>query len=249
MAFMVNAAYQRREGALSHVAELKASCLSLYLSHRCWQFDETVPHDFIQCSSRSLSSLFCSVRAYLTAQSEREKRCRLQEVYDTFSEISLVNDVLRISGLACPLVASLGQKLPVANATFEKLRMFSDYRTPSVIRHFNNVFVILTPLLLVPSWAHLARQTPDPACVWLVYLAAFLTPLPFMALLRVQQLLENPFYGDSATNPDGIQVGALALVAYMADQDWMCDEGGGNEAAVPADVNGGGEPGVDVILT
>ena len=70
LAFMMNAAYQRREGTLSHVAEFKASCLSLYLNHRCWQFDEAVPHDFIRCSCNAFSELFASVRAYLTAESE-----------------------------------------------------------------------------------------------------------------------------------------------------------------------------------
>ena len=58
----------------------------------------------------------------------------LQDVYDTFSEISLVNDVLRISGLAPPLVSSLVTQLRDVVTGFEKLRMFSDYRTPSVIR-------------------------------------------------------------------------------------------------------------------
>ena len=107
LAFSVNAAYRRREGALALSAEFKATCLSLYLSHRCWQFEESVPHDFLPSSCACFTALFDSVRGYLTAQTEHRKKHELRLLYDIFSELSLVNDVLRISGLPAPLSASL----------------------------------------------------------------------------------------------------------------------------------------------
>ena len=78
LAFSVNAAYQRREGALSHSAAFKAYCLSLYLHHRRWQFEEHVPHDFLACSCEKFTQLFASVRAYVTATSEYHKAYQLQ---------------------------------------------------------------------------------------------------------------------------------------------------------------------------
>ena len=74
LAFAVNAAYQRREGALSNSAEFKAGCLNLYLNHRCWHFDPNVPHDFLRCSCACFTTLFENVRGYLTAKTEAQVR-------------------------------------------------------------------------------------------------------------------------------------------------------------------------------
>ena len=233
LAFAVNAAYQRREGALSHSAEFKARCLALYLSHRCWHFDETVPPDFLRCSCEAFGALFESVRGYLTAKSEEQKVQQLRLVYDALSELSLVNDVLRISGVAPPLIAALTATLAQVVSSFERLRMFSDYRTPSGIRVFIHVGLLLVPLLLVPLFAHLASEH-SPA---VVYGAGFLLPLPFLILLSVQKGLENPFAAEGADNPDGIQLNNLQMVQYMADAELLDGlermKAGRNEPASP----------------
>ena len=152
LAFAVNAAYQRREGALATAAAFKASCLTLYLCHRCWHFEERVPHDFLRCSCSCFSTLFENVRGYLTAKTEDQKRQQMRAIYDVFSELSLVNDVLRISGIAPPLIASLATTLEAVVGSFERLRMFSDYRTPSSIRTFIHICIVLVPLLLIPVY-------------------------------------------------------------------------------------------------
>ena len=107
LAFSVDAGYKRREGALAHSAQFRASCLALYLHHRCFQFEEKVPHDLLSCSCGAFTSLFEAVRKYLTASTEDTKMEQMQCVYDNFSELSLVNDVLRISNLPPPTVAAL----------------------------------------------------------------------------------------------------------------------------------------------
>ena len=215
LAFCVNAGYQRREGALSYSAQFKANCLTLYLHHRCFQFEEQVPHDFIQCSCSAFTSLFEAVRMYLTASTEESKVYDLQCVYDIFSEISLVNDVLRISGLPAPMVAALSTNMREIIVAFESLRTFCDYRTPSSVRCFIYLAVVLSPVLLIPSWAALAFTT-SPENEWMVYAATFLTPLWLMFLLNTQTSLENPFYG-----VDGIRLDALQMVEYMADTELM----------------------------
>ena len=222
LAFSVNAGYQRREGALSYSAQFKASCLTLYLHHRCFQFEEQVPHDFILCSCGAFTSLFEAVRMYLTASTEESKVYDLQCVYDIFSEISLVNDVLRISGLPAPMVAALSTNMREIIVAFESLRTFCDYRTPSSVRCFVWLGVVLSPVLLIPSWAALALTT-SPHSEWMVYVGAFLTPLWLMFLLNTQTGLENPFSG-----VDGIRLDALQMVEYMADTELMQTTNDGN---------------------
>ena len=50
------------------------------------------------------------------------------------SELSLINDVLRVAGLPPPLVATACTDLRECTRAFEYLRCYSDYRTPSTIR-------------------------------------------------------------------------------------------------------------------
>ena len=94
--------------------------------------------------------------------------------------------------------------------------MFSDYRTPSSIRAFIHLCVVLVPLLLIPVFAELATQYHPLG----VYVASFLLPFPFMLLANVQKGLENPFCGKDCgadRNPDGIQLDGLQMVNYMSD--------------------------------
>ena len=101
--------------------------------------------------------------------------------------------------------------------------MFSDYRTPSIIRLFTKLGILVTPVLLIPSWAQIAKDTP-PHCDWLVYVCAFVLPLMFMALWNAQRGLENPFQ-TKEDSPDGIRVDALQMVGYMSDMKWSKTEG------------------------
>ena len=101
--------------------------------------------------------------------------------------------------------------------------MFSDYRTPSIIRLFTKLGIVLTPILLIPSWAHIAKDTPAQSD-WLVYVCAFVLPLMFMALSNAQNRLENPFQTEM-DGPDGIRVDALQMVGYMSDMKWAKMEG------------------------
>ena len=126
----------------------------------------------------------------LTHRWRLQKKLQLRVVYDVLSELSLVNDVLRISGIDAPLIASLTATLGQVVGSFERLRMFSDYRTPSSIRVFIHLCIVLVPLLLIPAFARLAMEH---ASLPVVYTAGFLLPFPFMLLSNVQKGLENPF--------------------------------------------------------
>ena len=95
----------------SRVSQFKASCLTLYLSHRCWSFEESFPPDFMNCSCQYFSDLFMRVRGYLSADTEGAKHRHAQLVYDSFSQLSLLNDVMRIQGIPPPLVGTMSSTL------------------------------------------------------------------------------------------------------------------------------------------
>ena len=112
LAFSVNAAYQRREGALSQSAEFKASCLTLYLSHRCWLFHETVPHDFLHCSCACFGALFDEVRGYLIAKSEAQKVWRTGPLFSTRGSGAVACRPLRSPSVPSPGPAQSPPPLP-----------------------------------------------------------------------------------------------------------------------------------------
>ena len=65
----------------------------------------------MNCSCQYFSDLFTRVRGYLSADTEAAKHRQLQLVYDSFSQLSLLNDVMRIRGVGPPLVATLTNTL------------------------------------------------------------------------------------------------------------------------------------------
>ena len=146
----------------------------------------------------------------------------LRKVYDRLNELALVNDVLRISGIEGPLIASLNAHLGHVVRSFERLRIYSDYRTPSSIRAFIHLCIVIVPLLIIPVFADLATQQHPYAA----YAAAFVLPFPFMLLSNVQKGLEHPFTGlfdNPNDNPDGIQLKGLQMVRYMSETEALLE--------------------------
>ena len=216
LSFAVNAAYQRREAALQHFGTFKACTLNVYLLHRCYQFEDQLPEDFLECSRSLIHTVYGSARSYFVSLSEPEKLNQLKTFYDTVAEIAVVNDVLRLSGVPPPLVACAIRDLRDSLGAFEHLRCFSDYRTPSGIRAFTRLLQCSIPLLLSPYFAHLTLQVGGHQ--FLAPLFAGFICLPFLLLNNLQLSLENPFAGDVPDDPDAddIRLDELQVMTYMA---------------------------------
>ena len=156
--------------------------------------------------------MFCKVLAisYLF----REKHESLQQFYDTVTEITLLNDVLRLSNVPPPLVAAAVRNLKDGMDAFESLRVYSDYRTPSTIRVFITLCLFVIPLMLAPYFATLATEGH-----FIVAIAGGgLTALPFFLLSNLQRALENPFAGDNTqSDPDDIRLDELHFMAYITE--------------------------------
>ena len=214
LSFAVNAAYQRRECGLQHFANFKAGVLSLCLLHRGWRFEPNLPTDFLDCSRDCIHTAFGAARAYLMARNEVEKHQSLKLFYETVAEITLLNDVLRLSDVPPPLVAAAVRDLKEAMGAFEALRAYADYRTPSTIRIFIHLLIYLIPLVLTPYFAHLATQG-HPA---LAIAGGALIALPFLLLNNLQRSLENPFAGDhTSSDPDDIRLDEMQLMSYIKE--------------------------------
>uniref|UniRef100_A0A7S1HWI6 Bestrophin homolog n=2 Tax=Eutreptiella gymnastica TaxID=73025 RepID=A0A7S1HWI6_9EUGL len=211
LAFAVNAAYARRESALAHFASFKSSVLNMYLLYRCWQFEPNLPLDFLKSGRTEIQQAYDAVRDYLMCRREERKKSFLLLFYQKVAEIALIHDILRLSGIPPPLVASAVGNLRGMTDSFEHLRCFADYRTPSTIRAFIRLCQYAVPLLMAPYFADLAvHHSPI-----LAYASAAFIAIPFLLLNNVQGSLENPFAGATNADPDDIRLDALQIMDYM----------------------------------
>eukprot|EP01006_Ploeotia_vitrea_P002009 TRINITY_DN1061_c0_g1_i1.p1 TRINITY_DN1061_c0_g1~~TRINITY_DN1061_c0_g1_i1.p1 ORF type:complete len:872 (+),score=73.90 TRINITY_DN1061_c0_g1_i1:108-2723(+) len=208
LSFAVNAAYQRRELALQHLGLLKSCTVSLYLCHRTWAYMPDIPKGYLAQTRKLIMNVFHCLRLYLTSWDEEAKEYYLGLLYNEFLQVSLQTDVLRMAGIPPPLVTRPIHDLREVMASFERLRVLADYRTPSSIRAFIKVAIIVVALLMSPAFANLATQEDSHGRV-----VAYGAPFAFFLLLKVmanvQSMLENPFITYGLSNQDDINLDYL----------------------------------------
>ena len=105
------------------------------------------------------------------------------------SQLCFITDALRLSSLPAPLITRAIHDTREALTSFEGLRVFSDYRTPTNIRAFIRFCVYVVPLILSPHFAALGTYSFP----FFSYIIATLVTLLFLLLKNVQGELENPF--------------------------------------------------------
>eukprot|EP01006_Ploeotia_vitrea_P048565 TRINITY_DN67251_c10_g1_i1.p1 TRINITY_DN67251_c10_g1~~TRINITY_DN67251_c10_g1_i1.p1 ORF type:complete len:580 (+),score=32.29 TRINITY_DN67251_c10_g1_i1:48-1787(+) len=213
LSFSVQSAYQRREKALADLSTIKGSTLNLFLLYKDWSVDvQGLGLQFIYSSGNTIIHLFTLIRLYLTCKYEPHKEYYLQGVYTKFAEIaSLSEHVRKVSKQPAPLFTRPIHDLQLMISSFEQLRVTTDYRTPTSIRSFTKVFIVVLSFLLTPYFTFIGMRLDraaeeneplDPDRPWsagqaLALLLAFATPLMFTCLQNVQIQLENPFGTDS----------------------------------------------------
>ena len=84
-----------------------------------------------------------------TPTPSKPQELSLCAVYHHFNDLSLHTDLLRLSGLPAPLITRPVHDLREMISAFEKLRVFSDYRTPCTIRSFVKMSTILVTSMSV----------------------------------------------------------------------------------------------------
>ena len=199
ISFAVHQAYQRRETALSYLSLLKACAFSFHACLTVWADSMPgIPETYMQDSSLAIIYLFRCVRRYLTSVSEAEKEKLMHQIYGAFSCLSYIVDSLRLSGMPAPLLTRPLHDMREMLMAIEKLRVFSDYRTPSSIKCFVRIAPIAVAVTMAPYFARMAGQC-HPAFVY----AAMVLFFAFMRYMgNVQASLENPYMASGRLGDD-----------------------------------------------
>jgi len=183
--FSINAAYKRREEALGYFASLKAHSIALYYGHRDWAPDNSPEH--ARRMRPLIEDLLKSIHRYFI--SPEEKDAQFQEVYGHFSEISSSIEKLRHAGATPGDISNANQTLRAMMTDFEKMRNIYLYRTPTALRAYSHVFLLVFPVLFAPSFAKLSEDYFTAAG----FMVAAVYSLVLVSLDNIQEHLENPY--------------------------------------------------------
>ncbi|MEE2765018.1 MAG: bestrophin family ion channel [Candidatus Neomarinimicrobiota bacterium] len=186
--FSINAAYSRREKALSHYANLKAFAFSIRLAHKHWAPENDNSH--IERIDKLYSTLFSNIHEYL--RSNNPKIGTYNHIINIFGKIYFSIDEIRsnknhryhseykINDQHCNMVAE-----------FENIINIKNYRTPNSLRAYTKVFLNFFPVIFGPFFAAVAIEHGMTFGIIL----AVIYGLVLTSLDNIQEDLEDPFDG------------------------------------------------------
>ena len=208
--FSINAAYRRREEALTFLASFKASAVSLYYSHRDWVPGDNKPHT--ERISKLIVEIFTAIRNDFSAK--KENVADFQQIYYLFSRFSKSNEELRRAGMADADVSRAHSFIRFMVSDFENMRNILLYRTPISLRAYTQVFLNAFPILFGPYFAYLSSEY----FIYCGYIVAVFYGLVLSCLDNIQDFLENPYDGIGADDID---------LDIAEDYDMMLNKKGG----------------------
>lgn len=182
--FSINAAYRRREEALTYLAGLKSYVVALFYAHRDWLVGDSTGE--VARVTPLLHELAETLEDYLAGA--RANVAQVQQIYAQFSEISRSLTALREAGVSPTETSRVQQYLRGAVFEFERLSTILLYRTPAALRAYSSVFLNTFPILFAPYFAFLAQQD-----LFLGYFTSILYSLVLVGLENIQEQLESPF--------------------------------------------------------
>jgi predicted membrane chloride channel (bestrophin family) len=207
--FSINAAYRRREEALSFLASFKSHAVALYWAHRDWLKAPDPTHT--ARFTGLVQALFERVAHCLRFdRHDPAKHDAFQAVYTTFSDLSASIEALRRCDLSTSEVSRLNQYLRTLVTDFERLYNICIYRTPLSVRAHCKVFITTFPVLFGPYFAYVAQKSFALGGYGVSVLFSFV----LVSLENIQDDLENPF---DAVGVDDIHLDIYRYYAAIFD--------------------------------
>ena len=185
--FSINAAYVRREKALSHFSEIKGSALGIRMAHLHWVNNDTSPH--LEKLDNLYSNFFEKMATYLKSQAPGKEL--YNEIILLFRDISLCHEGLREAGLSANETSRVNQYLRKMIVEFENIINIKNYRTPNSLRAYSKVFLNAFPIIFAPFFAFVSANNSP----LFGFSMAIMYGLVLTSLDNIQDDLEDPFDG------------------------------------------------------
>jgi len=189
--FSINSAYQRREQALGHYAQIKANLRSLYYALSHWHGGLSEEED--RRLREVVSQPLFAIRKLLT-NSIYDIRENEKPVYAAFAGLSEIIEVkAQAKDFTGAEVSCTHRFLNCMMIEFETLKHIFQYRTPRALQAFSDVFITVLPIVYGPVFAALALNLEKN--IFLVLLVPALFAFILSSLDNIQADLEDPFDG------------------------------------------------------
>jgi hypothetical protein len=230
LTFLLQSTFNRREQALSFLADFKAAVLSTALMTLTVDWPDTngdlttgrlaLPEKFNANVLKDFQELVQLVYQYLSmphvsharniifwSKQQASRRVRalqnsiVKKINDNMFDLSMHTEELRKYGFPSGEASRLHQYHQFLQQRFEHLRTFKYYRTPQATRSFGRAYILILPWLCGPYFAWVSEETGESA--YAIILAAF-TFLIVLGLLHAQQGIEDPFLADFSSWLPGI---------------------------------------------
>jgi len=193
-AFLIGAAFQRRERALQDLAEFRAAAVQLHRAFGLYGRQESSA-----AGQRAVQGTFAAFAEHLKTYEPRA----LEEAYVAFQGIGAAIEQLRVDPpehVDVHIETIVGRLLFDERNFFvrlETLRLVRSFRTPLVLRGFLLAASTLFPIIFAPSFAHEAADHDGIGAISSYTLSVFFS-VSNCVLVNIQEALEDPFDGDTA---------------------------------------------------
>ena len=191
-AFLISAAFQRRERAMADLSDSRTHAVSL---HRA--FGQYGRPEQAAAGQRAVQGCFANFAVHLKSFDQQS----LEEAYRHLKDLSAATERLRLepSDHVREHVDTLVGRLLFDERSFlrvmEQLRLVRSFRTPAILRGLLAASVLVLPILQGPGFANElehAGSSAAPIALSLLFAVANAT------LVNIQNALEDPFDGDTA---------------------------------------------------
>lgn len=188
----INAAYQRRERALTCLARYRTSCYALHHSVQRW--GREADRSRIQRENAGLFEALC------VGLEEGGDSIVFREVFRHLEAIGEVTESVRLSPARTrdiEFMSALSTLMLTDERqlwqTIDELKMLSSTATPYLLRGFTVGGATLFPILFGPYFADVAVTSGN----YIALLVSVLLAVTIGALVSIQEALEDPFDGDA----------------------------------------------------
>jgi len=217
----INAAYQRRERALTYLCEFRSATYALH--HAVQRWGQPADRTRLQQEQAALFESLCNgLEAGGEDVAFRGVYRHLELIGDVLESVRLTprrpEEATTYMPALFTVLCSDERKLIEA---IEALRMLSRTGTPFLLRGFTVGGTTLFPVLFGPYFADAARGA-DFVDAWAAYLLSFLLAVTISSLVSIQEALEDPFDGDSRL--DDIALGPFSPPGFSLFRSDAPDE-------------------------
>ena len=183
--FSIDSAYDRRERALTQLADFEAHLTALHIATRDWL--DIQDKEFITDFRRNMVNVYSSLREFFI--NEEPDPDKENNIADKVKILSRSVQKLRDFDLQSGEMSRVNQYMSKILVDIENLKAIYLYRTPITLRAYSRVFIYSFPVLYGPYFVYASQEYTFS----LTYMMPVLFSFILVSLDNIQGHLENPF--------------------------------------------------------